>query len=33
LGLGVGHKGFMIALAFPVKDGRAEPVFMAGLIF
>ena len=33
LGVGLGHKGFMIALAFPVKDGRAEPVFMAGLIF
>lgn len=33
LGIGVGHHGFMIALAFPIKDGRAEPVFMAGLIF
>jgi hypothetical protein len=33
LGVGVGHHGFMIALAFPIKDGRAEPVFMAGMIF
>lgn len=33
LGVGLGYKGFMIALAFPVRDGRAEPVFMAGMIF
>ena len=32
-GIGLGVHGFTIALAFPIKDGRAEPVFMAGLNF
>lgn len=32
-GIGLWHHGFLIALAFPIKDGRAEPVFMAGLSF
>ncbi len=31
LGLGFRKGRFMLALAFPVKDGRAEPIFMAGM--
>jgi len=33
LGFGFRHHDFTLALAFPVKDGRAEPMFMAGLTF
>lgn len=33
LGVGLGFGDFMIALAFPIRDGRAAPTFMAGLNF
>ncbi len=34
LGLGFGMKeGFFLALAFPVKAGRAQPIFMTGVAF
>jgi hypothetical protein len=34
LGLGFGTKdGFFLALAFPVKAGRARPIFMTGVAF
>jgi outer membrane protein assembly factor BamA len=34
LGVGYGKKdGFFLALAFPVKSGRAQPVFMAGVAY
>jgi outer membrane protein assembly factor BamA len=34
LGVGFGGKdGFFLALAFPVKSGRAQPVLMAGVIY
>ncbi|MFB3776456.1 MAG: BamA/TamA family outer membrane protein [Bryobacteraceae bacterium] len=34
LGVGYGAKGgFFLALAFPVKSGRAQPVFMAGVAY
>ena len=26
-------EGFFLALAFPVKSGRAQPVFMTGVVF
>ncbi len=35
--LGVGYRtkedGFFLALAFPVKAGRAQPIFMTGVTF
>jgi outer membrane protein assembly factor BamA len=33
LGFGLFHHDFTVCIAFPIKDGRAEPVFMAGLTF
>ena len=33
LGFGLFHHDFTVCLAFPIKDGRAEPVLMAGLTF
>lgn len=31
LGIGLRHGNFFLALAFPLKDGRAEPIFMLGM--
>jgi hypothetical protein len=32
--VGFGSKdGFFIAMAFPIKSGRAEPILMAGIAF
>ncbi len=31
LGVGLRKDGFSLAVAFPVKDGRAEPMFMVGM--
>ena len=34
LGVGFGSKdGFFIAMAFPIRSGRAEPILMAGIAF
>jgi len=33
LGFGLFHHDFTVCIAFPIKDGRAEPVLMAGLTF
>jgi hypothetical protein len=34
LGVGFGSKeGFFVAMAFPIKSGRAEPIFMTGIAF
>jgi hypothetical protein len=34
LGLGFENKdGFFLALAFPIKSGRAQPIFMSGIAF
>jgi outer membrane protein assembly factor BamA len=34
LGVGYGSKdGFFLAMAFPIKSGRAEPILMAGIAF
>jgi len=33
-GLGIFHKGaFLLAVAFPIRQGRADPVFIAGMNF
>ena len=32
-GVGLRKDGFSLAVAFPLKDGRADPVFMAGMNF
>ncbi|MGH9660733.1 MAG: BamA/TamA family outer membrane protein, partial [Bryobacteraceae bacterium] len=32
-GIGLRLDGFTLALAFPIKEGRAEPIFMAGMNF
>ena len=33
IGAGLRKDGFSLALAFPLKDGRVDPVFMAGMNF
>lgn len=33
LGVGLHESGFTLAVAFPVKSGRAEPIFMMGLMY
>ena len=33
MGVGLRKDGFSLAVAFPLKDGRADPVFMAGMNF
>jgi len=33
VGVGLRKDGFSLAVAFPLKDGRADPVFMAGMNF
>jgi hypothetical protein len=33
LGVGLRKDGFSLAVAFPLKDGRLDPVFMAGMNF
>ena len=31
IGLGLRHGSFELAMAFPVRSGRADPVFMMGM--
>ena len=33
LGIAVKKKGFQLAMAFPLRDGRLDPVFMASMAF
>ena len=33
VGVGLRKDGFSLAVAFPLKDGRVDPVFMAGMNF
>jgi len=33
VGAGLRKDGFSLAVAFPIKDGRIDPVFMAGMNF
>jgi len=33
VGVGLRKDGFSLAVAFPLKDGRVDPVFIAGMNF
>jgi len=31
VGVGFRQRGFIVAIAFPLREGRAEPMFMVGM--